>query len=152
MKMSAADIAAYPKFYQYVKNDISALTSVAAIVNAIKKFSGSTTKAMIKQALQWRFGPTVKVVPRLVCGTVRAYGCYPWGSDIIQIDEVLVKAFEAGNDKRATISGAMVSVAGVTLLHELTHWADAKDGIDDPYLVIRPTKRVMPLKRKSTEK
>ncbi len=25
-----------------------------------------------------------------------------------------------------------MSVAGVTLLHELTHWADAQDGVDNP--------------------
>ncbi|PCJ16182.1 MAG: hypothetical protein COB04_11580 [Gammaproteobacteria bacterium] len=30
------------------------------------------------------------------------------------------------------MTGTMPRVAGVTLLHELTHWADAKDGKDDP--------------------
>jgi len=44
----------------------------------------------------------------------------------------LVQAFEAGSDLRPTRKGVLVSVTGVTLLHELTHWADAKDGVDDP--------------------
>jgi len=53
------------------------------------------------------------------------------GGNEIQIDEKLVRIFESGKDLRPMKNGAKVSVAGVTLLHELTHWADAKDGVDD---------------------
>ena len=42
-----------------------------------------------------------------------------------------MKEFEAGKGLRATTSGKQVYLVGVTLLHELTHWADAQDGHDD---------------------
>ncbi|MDA7746598.1 hypothetical protein N8878_04620 [Psychromonas sp.] len=132
MKMAQTDISKYPKFYSYVKNDISSLISSSSIVSAIKKFSGSTTRSSIKQGLMWGSGPNIKIVPTLVCAGSNAYGCYYWGSNEIQIDESLVKSYESGKDLRHTKKGALVSVAGVTLLHELTHWADAKDGVDDP--------------------
>ena len=81
----------------------------------------------------WGSNPVIEVVPTLLCGGVRAYGCYPvWGDNKIQIDGGLVRAYEAGTDKRPTKAGSLVHVTGVTLLHELTHWADAKDGVDDP--------------------
>lgn len=132
MKMNHADTVKYPKFYKYVKNDLTKLSHVNSIVSAIKQFSGLTTKATIKQGLIWNHGPTIKIVPGLVCAGVNAYGCYSWGSHVIEVRESLVKAYQAGTDLRATKRGAMVHVAGVTLLHELTHWADAQDGVDDP--------------------
>lgn len=133
MKMSPGDITSYPKFHSYVKYDIPKLVRVNQIAAAIKKFSGSTTLVTIKQGFIWGSNPTIEVVPTLSCGGTRAYGCYPvWGDNKIQIDKKLVQAYEAGTDKRPTKSGLLVHVAGVTLLHELTHWADAKDGVDNP--------------------
>ena len=46
--------------------------------------------------------------------------------------EPRVKEFEAGKGLRKTAHGHMVFLVGVTLLHELTHWADDQDGVDDP--------------------
>lgn len=132
MIMTPSYITAHPKFASYVRNDVSSLVRVNAIISAIKKFSGATTKARIGQGLKWGSGPTINIVPGLVCDGKRSYGCYAWGGNIIQISKSLVQAYEAGRDLRPTLSGAMVHVAGVTLLHELTHWADAMDGVDDP--------------------
>lgn len=133
MKMSAADIKAYPKFSSYVKKDMPKLMAVNNIVDAMKKFAGTTTKITIKNSLLWNSGPAIKIVKNLICAGSRSYGCYRvWGGSTIEIDESLVKDFELGKDLRKTKWGSLVSVAGVTLLHELTHWADAKDGVDDP--------------------
>lgn len=132
MRMSPGDIAIYPKFASYIRNDVSSLVGVAPIINAIKRFSGITTRSTIQQALRWGSGPAIKIVPGLMCAGVRSYGCYSWGGNIIQISKSLVRAYEAGRDLRPTLSGKTVHVAGVTLLHELTHWADAMDGVDDP--------------------
>lgn len=132
MRMTTADASNYPKFHHYVKNEISILANVNPVINAIKRFSGMTTRRTIKNGLQWGNGPTIKIVPNLVCASSSAYGCYSWGGNEIEIDQSLVNAYEAGTDMRPTQRGAMVSVAGVTLLHELTHWADARDGVDDP--------------------
>lgn len=133
MNMIPADITTYPKFYDYVKHQMPKVAYVNSIINAIKRFSGATTKATIKRGLLWGQNPSIHILPNLVCGGVNSYGCYPvWGGHKIQIDQALVQAFEAGTDKRATRSGQMVNVTGVTLLHELTHWADAQDGVDNP--------------------
>jgi len=132
MRMKVVDIKNFPIFYNYVKNDITKLKNVQPILRAIKRFSGETKVATIKQGLTWSHGSIIEIVPMLICGEVRAYGCYAWGGNVIQIDRSLVRAYEAGTDRRATREGRMVNVAGVTLLHELTHWSDAKDGVDNP--------------------
>ncbi len=133
MKMDVKDVQKYPKFSRYVKFDFPRLTNVNTIINSIKRFSGATSKPTIKKSLLWGSGPKIKIVSSLMCGTQVSYGCYRvWGGNEIEIDEALVKAFESGADLRKTKSGKLVHVAGVTLLHELTHWADAMDGIDNP--------------------
>jgi len=124
--MAAADIKKFPVFYSYVKNDISKLKNVQPVLRAIKRFSGATKVATIKEGLMWSHGPMIKTVPGLICGGVRSYGYYTWGGNIIQIDRSLVQAYEAGTDQRATRKGNKVNVAGVTLLHELTGIAGNK--------------------------
>lgn len=132
MILKSAHKKSYPKFYYYVKHDIPKIMKVPSITAAIKKFSGKTKQKKIEQSLRWGFGPTIQIVAKLKCASTPAYGCYKWGGNIIQIDKSLVDAFESGKDIRNTKKGKKVHVAGVTLLHELTHWADAKDGTDDP--------------------
>jgi hypothetical protein len=131
MKMSAAAIKKYPKFHRYVRIDIPKVASVKAIVSEIKNFSGSTTTKTITNALKWGQEPTIEIVNNLVCAGSNAYGCYAWGSDILQIDQDLVTDFEAGKGTVKNAKGQRVYLVGVTLLHELTHWADAQDGTDD---------------------
>jgi hypothetical protein len=82
--------------------------------------------------LKWGNAPQINVVSGLVCAGVEAFGCYTWGSDEISIDEDMVKDFEAGKGKVKKTDGRLVYLVGATLLHELTHWADAQDGVDDP--------------------
>lgn len=131
MKMSADTIKKYPKLHYYVRVNIPEVAEVNAIISNIKKLAGKTPRKTIKEALVWGKKPTIKVVPNLVCAGVNAYGCYSWGSDEIQIDEDMVKDFEAGKGVVKTKNGKRVYLVGVTLLHELTHWADAQDGVDD---------------------
>lgn len=131
MKMSADTIKKYPKLHYYVRVNIPEVAEVKAIISNIKKLAGKTPRKTIKEALAWGKGPTIKVVPNLVCAGVNAYGCYSWGSDEIQIDEGMVKDFEAGKGVVKTKNGKRVYLVGVALLHELTHWADAQDGVDD---------------------
>jgi zincin-like metallopeptidase toxin 3 of polymorphic toxin system len=132
MKMDEATIKAYPKLHYYVRVNMPEAGNVAAIVSQIKKLAGTTSRATIKNALKWGHGPTIEVVPNLVCAGVNAYGCYSWGGDILQIDEAMVKDFEAGKGVVKNAKGKRVYLVGATLLHELTHWADAQDGVDNP--------------------
>lgn len=132
MQLGPGVKSTYPKFHYYVRVNIPQVAHVESIIKVIKRYAGKTSRATIIRALRWGVGPTVQIVPGLVCAGVIAYGCYPWSSNKIQIDRALVAAFEAGTDMRATKSGRLVHVAGVALLHELTHWADAYDGHDEP--------------------
>jgi hypothetical protein len=132
MKLGTDDAKKYPRFAHYVKHDMADVAKVDRIIDAIKKYAGATKRETIKKALRWNLGPTIEVVHQLTNEGRRAYGSYKWGSNVIRLDESLVKAFEEGRDLRKTKAGKLVHVAGATLLHELTHWADAKDGFDNP--------------------
>ena len=83
-------------------------------------------------ALQYGTNPQIEVVANLMCAGVKAYGCYTFGTNVIRIDKNMVDAFEAGGGVVRTTGGRSVYLVGVTLLHELTHWADSQDGVDDP--------------------
>lgn len=127
MKMTAADITSYPKFYYYVKNDIPKLINVPSIVVAMNSI-GQLNKMKLRLALSWNHGPQIKVT-----NLVGAFGEFSPGirSNEIRIDTSLVIDFEAGKGKRVVRAGNAY-LLGITLLHELVHWGDDQDGIDRP--------------------
>lgn len=131
MQMSDDTGKKFPKLRYYVKVNMPQVAEVNTIVNAIQKLAGKTTKETIKNALKWGQGPIITVVKDLRCSGKKAYGCYKWNSNELRIDEQLVKNFEAGKGLVTMKNGKKVYLVGVTLLHELTHWADAQDGVDD---------------------
>lgn len=142
MRMTAETIKQFPKLHYYVRVDIPKVAGVGAIIAEIQKQAGigppgtkakkSISKKQIKDALAWGKGPVVTVVPNLMCAGVKAYGCFSSGKDELRIDEDMVKEFEAGKGKVKTKDGKPVYLVGATLLHELTHWADDYDKIDNP--------------------
>ena len=71
-------------------------------------------------------GPMVKVEDMADAGQ------YEPGSNVIQIRKKRVEEFEAGNGLTTAPNGKLVYYVGVILLHELTHWADDQDGVDNP--------------------
>lgn len=132
VKLDDATIRKYPKLHYYVRVNMPEVANVKAIISQIQTLSGATSRATIKNALKWGADPMIAIVPNLVCAGVAAYGCYAWGGNEIQVDEDLVKDFEAGKGVVKNAAGKRVYLLGATLLHELTHWADAQDGIDNP--------------------
>jgi hypothetical protein len=58
-------------------------------------------------------------------------GGYTKGSNILRINEYYVSKFEVGDGLRKTPKRPMVALVGVILLHELVHWADEQDGLED---------------------
>ena len=128
MQMSTGDVKTYPKFKQYVSIAIPKIVEVTSIITAIHKFAGIIDEAKIKEALLWGKGPLIKIV------VMNDYGQFTPNSQSneIRIQEKIVKEFESGskNSLKKTKSGHLVYLVGVTLLHELTHWADDQDGID----------------------
>ena len=132
MRLSDVRQRDYPRLTRYVRDDMPNLVHARGIVDAIKKFSGRTPREAIVEAMQWGFGPEIIVIKRLICGDTPAYGCYTWGSDQLLIDGVTVGEYESGGGIVKDVDGLSIPLIGVTLLHELTHWADAQDGVNDP--------------------
>jgi hypothetical protein len=129
MQMSATDIKKYPKFACYVSVSIPRdIIPNNFILEKIKKFSGDISTAKIKEALTWGKGPMIKITD-LPEGTLGEF-TPDSNSNEIRVDVDVVKEFEKGKGLRKTPRGRMVYLAGVTLLHELTHWADDQDGVD----------------------
>ena len=131
MTMDEQTIKDFPALHYYVRVNLPDAANVSAIVSTIKKLSGKTSSQTIKNALKWGNQPTIKVVDSLMCAGKKSFGCYSWGSDVVRVDKALVTQFEAGGGVVKTTKGKRVFLLGVTLLHELTHWADAQDGVDD---------------------
>lgn len=127
MKMSQADIKKYPKLAYYVRVNIPEVINVPAIVNAFKRIGG-IDRATLRTALTWGSGPTIKIT--LLVGALGEF-TPDINSQEIRISKQMVEEFEAGRGKRAARAGN-VYLVGVTLLHELIHWADDQDGIDRP--------------------
>ena len=131
MKMTATDMDNHPKLKYYVSVNIPQVRSVPSIIKALKKFSGNTSEETIKEALLWNKGPTIEIVDGLDCGGVLASGCYTTGVDKIEVEKLDVDNFETGKDLKHTESGKLVYYIGVTLLHELCHWANDGTGEED---------------------
>ncbi len=128
MKMNPTDIKDFPKLHQYVSVALPKVQFVAPIINAIQKHAGTIDKQTIKDALLWGRGPSIKVVVMSPLGEFTPNT----SSNELRIQKQMVKDFEAGKGLRKTATGKLVYLVGVTLLHELTHWADDQDGIDTP--------------------
>jgi hypothetical protein len=56
MKMNPDDIKKHPKLHQYVSVKIPEVRQMPFIINALKKFSGNSSEATIKEALLWNSG------------------------------------------------------------------------------------------------
>jgi hypothetical protein len=127
MWMSFIDRVRYPKFYAYLRYDLPDVAKVSSIRRAFMRY-GQLDRASLERALKWNEEPKCDVTA--VSGG--DYGEYDWGAgtNVIKVDDDLVDEFEAGRDWVHTKSGAKVHLAGVTVLHELMHWADDRDGID----------------------
>ena len=129
MQMRPSDITTYKKFHKYVSLGMPEVVHVTTIINEIKKQSeqGTTISTdTIKDALLWGKGPVV------VVEDMPDAGRFTPGTNEIKIRKFRVEQFEAGKGLVKTPKGRLVYYVGVILLHELTHWADDQDGIDNP--------------------
>lgn len=129
--MDPQDIKDHRKLYYYVSTNIPQVREMPFIINALKKFSGNASENAIKEALLWNKDPLIQLVPNLICAGDEAVGCYAVNSNIIRVEQAVVDEFEAGKGLRRTTYGKLVYLVGVTLLHELCHWANDGTGEED---------------------
>ena len=108
----------------YVRDNIPEIIRIPAIVRAFEKIGG-INMTTLRDALTWSSGPSIKVT-RLV----DSFGAFSpgMGSQEIRVDTGVVEEFEAGKGVRVARAGNAF-LLGVTLLHELMHWADDQDGV-----------------------
>jgi hypothetical protein len=127
MRMRNADIAKYPKLAYYVRVNLPEVIHVPAVVQAFQRIGG-INRSTLRAALAYGFGPTINIT-----NLVGADGEFTpnIGSQEIRLDRRIVEEFEAGRGRRVARAGN-VYLVGITILHELIHWADDQDGIDRP--------------------
>ncbi|MFY0575172.1 hypothetical protein ACN28S_13060 [Cystobacter fuscus] len=128
MRLSKADQKKYPRFAYYVRFELPEVTLPPTLVNAMKKM-GASRKNQLKTALQWDFGPEIRIVP--LVGGAPGVLAPDSESDEIRINESVVKDFEAGYGSRVAKEGNAYLV-GVMLLHELTRRGDDSGGVERP--------------------
>ena len=107
--------------------ELPKVINLPSVVYALKK-TGQIRKKALETALSWGKGPMIRIVP-----LPNASGEFSPGikSNEIRIKTAVVNEFEAGKGYRLARAGK-VYLVGVTLLHELAHWADDQDGKDYP--------------------
>jgi hypothetical protein len=126
MQMTPREISNNSKLTQHVSTILPTYQSNQLVIDTMQKLAGKITKDTIKAALVWGQGPTVRVVV-LPDGTD---GLFNKGmkSNIIFISKKVVEEFVNGKGQRTTPKGELVEKVTITLLHEMTHWADDQDG------------------------
>ena len=125
MKMHWYDQVLYNPLKLYVKDSLPAVAKSQSVRDAFQKY-GQIDRATLERALKWDELPWLNIVD---LGFFRNGMFDDDVPDEINIDLKLVKSFLLGRDLVKAKFGK-VHLVGVTILHELIHWADARDGLD----------------------
>ncbi|MFM8332494.1 MAG: hypothetical protein ACKN9T_12460 [Candidatus Methylumidiphilus sp.] len=128
MKMTNQDQVKYPKFTKYVRYALPQVVESNAIVAAFQKY-GQIDRATLKRALKWGNEPHITI--KTLVGAVGEFNASV-DSNEVNIHDGIVQEFEDGHGLRKTKYNKNVYLVGVTLMHEMVHWADNLDGIDFP--------------------
>ena len=128
MIMARSDQTTFPKFTKYVRFSLPTVVDVRSIVAAFAKY-GQIDRATLKRALAWGNEPHVTV--KEFAGAIGLFDASVDPNEI-NIHTRIVREFEDGHGLRKTKWNKNVFLVGVTLLHELVHWADNLDGVDFP--------------------
>lgn len=128
MRMTHQDQVQYPKFTKYVRHALPQVINEKSIINAFRKY-GQIDVTTLKRALSWGAEPHITI--KALEGAVGEFNASV-DADEINIADWIVQEFEDGHGLRKTAYNRKVYLVGVTLLHELVHWADNRDGVDFP--------------------
>ena len=136
MQLSDDDQSTYPKLVEYVKFRMPEVLGVPLIVKNMKTF-GSLPLEEFRAAMAWGRGPKIiiKILTNACGGLGEANGCFDSGNptqielDSDTLDNFIKDAYGKGCD--LTKSGKKVFIVGTTLLHELCHWGNYKNGVNE---------------------
>jgi Metallopeptidase toxin 3 len=128
MQYSKGNDKRYSCLQEYLQKDIFDLVKKPGVLAAILSI-GEINGACLTEALKWGAGPTVWVDPDMT----ERFGFF-WGEKYntqLNIAGFLVDAYKEDRDWVQTTCGR-VRLLGITILHELVHWADLRDGVARP--------------------
>lgn len=125
----------FPKFTEYVKNQIPTLKDNITIINAIKTYTNLTTEE-VKSAFEYGKGPIIEIAqldnfPNCSICDSATLGHFNGATDAnkFYIDIDLIMDLE-NTAPGSSLADAFAFLIGVTLLHEYVHLGDNLDGID----------------------
>ncbi len=128
MKLMKGDERSHPRLYHYVKDRLPTVLEHRQIANALVKYA-EMPLWQVKETLKYGTPPQIQIVSmptqcfghyRVLHGSYRPMEGIVW--NWININKLLVSAFEREH------TGRLAQIVGVTLLHEMVHWADHRDG------------------------
>ena len=121
MKMQPKHIKAFPKFANFVSRQLPTMVRNEKILDIIQNVAGEIPRKKIEQSLLWGH------LPWVVPAVLSIDASHIATTETIQINYLHVLEFQNGLDTVQTPNGQAVRFLCVTLLHELTHWADFYD-------------------------
>lgn len=136
MIIARADQLSFPKVTQYVRDSLPGVANIDSVCRAFRRFA-QMDRASLQAALAWGSQPTLKFVDLVNADGGFLFGEFTpdSGSNELRINLKMAQDFEVGptpNFVGRNARGARVYLLGVTILHELVHWGDDRDGIDFP--------------------
>ncbi|MEJ2326984.1 MAG: hypothetical protein P8Y25_09280 [Chromatiaceae bacterium] len=137
MIISAADQTRFPRFTRYVRHSLPTIANIRAMRRAFRRYA-QMNRTTLQNALAWGNQPRLSIVAIASPSGTFINGQFTpnIGSNTIELNEILVSAFEAGAPPNLVYAynadGERMPRVGVTILHELVHWGDDQDGVDYP--------------------
>ena len=123
MRLSLVDQGRFPQSTRYIRRVLPTVIENVWIRRAMARF-GELNTAAFREALRWENDPLIVVNPGLAaCASFSATN-----PDQIELREQIFTDFEAGRGQLRSVHG-LVPALGVNILHEMCHWGDMRDGI-----------------------
>ena len=123
MRMSPVNQTRFPQSARYIRRVLPTVIDNIWIRRAMARFGELDTDAF-REALRWDTDPLIVPVPGLAsCASFSAAN-----PDQIELREQIFTDFEAGRGYLRSVHG-LVPALGVNILHEMCHWGDMRDGV-----------------------
>lgn len=123
MRLSLTDQGRFPQSTRYIRRVLPTVIDNSFISRAMERF-GELDRDAFRDALRWDNDPLI--LP--VAGLEPCARFVPANPDQIELREQIFTDFEAGRGYLRSVHG-LVPALGVNILHEMCHWGDLRDGV-----------------------